>query len=104
MNILNIINGVIEIAKEQGYIKEHIRGTTFIEDIEEIELDNLRESAKLYQEKLDKVKPIIEKKIEEKERLGINNLYDSDIMDILEECRNQNIPVTRKDLIIFGIE
>ena len=58
MDILNIIEGVIEIAKKQGYIKEYTQGTTFIEDIEEIELDKLRESAKLYQEQIDKDKSI----------------------------------------------
>lgn len=37
-------------------------------------------------------------KCDELDRLGRDHLTDSDIMDILEECRRKNIPITRREL------
>lgn len=41
---------------------------------------------------------IVLAKCDERERMGYDNLTDSDIMDILAECERKNIDVTRKDL------
>lgn len=44
------------------------------------------------------LKEIILKKCDEREKMGYETLVDSDIMDILEECEQKNIPVTRQML------
>lgn len=44
------------------------------------------------------LKEIILKKCDEREKSGFDSLTDSDIMDILHECRRKHIPVTRKEL------
>ncbi len=46
----------------------------------------------------EELKNIILTKCGERDRLGYDHLTDSDIMGILEECHNRNIPVTRKEL------
>ena len=48
-----------------------------------------------------KVIDIIKKRIEEKLSIGINRLTDSDIIDILEECKRKKLLVTRKEIIDF---
>lgn len=47
---------------------------------------------------------IIGAKIDERERMGYDNLTDSDIADILSAIRKKKLPFTRKDLERFGIE
>ena len=41
---------------------------------------------------------VILAKCDEREQKGYDHLSDSDVMDILEECEQKNIPVTRKDI------
>ena len=50
------------------------------------------------------LKNIILAKCDEREHLGYDHLNDSDIMDILEECNNKNISVTRKELEQLGLD
>lgn len=50
------------------------------------------------------IKEIVLKKCEERESAGFEELHDSDIMDILDECERNNIKVTRKDLHVLGFE
>lgn len=46
---------------------------------------------------------IVLAKCDERERMGYDNLTDSDIMDILAECGRKNIDVTHKDLERLGM-
>ena len=50
------------------------------------------------------LKPIIEKKVKERELNGYENLNDSDIKDIFDECRRKNIMAHKSDLQFFGID
>lgn len=49
-------------------------------------------------------KTIILNKCNERENLGYDNLTDSDIMDILEECERQNQPIPRKEIELLFSE
>ena len=49
------------------------------------------------------IKDIILAKCDERERLGYDHLNDSDVTDIIEECKRKNIPVTRKELEQLGM-
>ena len=47
----------------------------------------------------EKAKPIILKKVEERENMGYDNLSDSDVHDIFDECRRKHINIFYKDLM-----
>ena len=43
-------------------------------------------------------------KVIEREKAGYESLYDSDVMDIMDECKRRGVPFTRQDLIDAGLE
>lgn len=48
-----------------------------------------------------RIAEIILEKCDYKESLGIEKLYDSDIIDILEQCHEEGYTITRKELEHF---
>ena len=50
------------------------------------------------------LKEIILAKCDEREKAGYDSLTDSDIMDILDECKRKGIFVSRKELEMLGLD
>ena len=72
------------LALKYGLIEEHI------------------EPVRFYFEKIE-IKKIILAKCDEREKRGYDNLTDSDVMDILDECRDKGFELTRKELKKLGL-
>lgn len=52
----------------------------------------------LTDEQNNRLKIVLMAKCDEKQRQGCEHLTDSDLMDLMEECRNADIPIKRCDL------
>ncbi len=50
-------------------------------------------------EKNNAVENLIQSRIQYKKIMGVNRFYSSDISEIMNECWDQNIDITTKDLI-----
>ena len=46
----------------------------------------------------ERIVQIIMEKVNECEKAGKYCLHDSDILDILEECKRKGLPITRREL------
>lgn len=49
------------------------------------------------------LKEIVIAKCDEVEKRGYDFLTDSDVLDIIDECKEKGIPVTRKELAVLGM-
>lgn len=47
------------------------------------------------------VASVINEVIEQKEKLGLTKLYDSDVYTIVQKCKERNIEVSEKDIYTF---